>query len=307
MFLPLYCSDGWADRYDVTEGYQREATGGITIKLQSPDVKWFDEYYLKLRPETNLRNPWFPEFWQHRFQCRLKGHAQENFKYNRTCNSRMSLKEQYVQDSKMGFVINAIYSMAYGLHFMQQALCPGYAGLCDAMKPIDGRTLLEFLMKTNFSGVSGEGILFDENGDSPGRYEIMNFKKMGKDSFDYISVGSWDSSGLKMDDDEIWSNKNTIIRSVCSEPCEKGQIKVSDGWADRYDVTEGYQREATGGITIKLQSPDVKWFDEYYLKLRPETNLRNPWFPEFWQHRFQCRLKGHAQENFKYNRTCNSK
>ncbi|KAK6486525.1 metabotropic glutamate receptor 5-like [Huso huso] len=222
----LLGSDGWADRYDVTEGYQREATGGITIKLQSPDVKWFDEYYLKLRPETNLRNPWFPEFWQHRFQCRLKGHAQENFKYNRTCNSRMSLKEQYVQDSKMGFVINAIYSMAYGLHFMQQALCPGYAGLCDAMKPIDGRTLLEFLMKTNFSGVSGEGILFDENGDSPGRYEIMNFKKIGKDYFDYISVGSWDSSGLKMDDDEIWSDKNTIIRSVCSEPCEKGQIKV---------------------------------------------------------------------------------
>lgn len=26
----------------------------------------------------------------------------------------------------MGFVINAIYSMAYGLHNMQQALCPGY-------------------------------------------------------------------------------------------------------------------------------------------------------------------------------------
>lgn len=26
----------------------------------------------------------------------------------------------------MGFVINAIYSMAYGLHNMQRALCPGY-------------------------------------------------------------------------------------------------------------------------------------------------------------------------------------
>lgn len=26
----------------------------------------------------------------------------------------------------MGFVINAIYSMAHGLHNMQQALCPGY-------------------------------------------------------------------------------------------------------------------------------------------------------------------------------------
>ncbi|KAK2519046.1 hypothetical protein Q9966_014077 [Columba livia] len=219
-------SDGWADRYDVTDGYQREAVGGITIKLQSPDVKWFDDYYLQLRPETNHRNPWFQEFWQHRFQCRLEGFPQENPKYNKTCTSQMTLRTQHVQDSKMGFVINAIYSMAYGLHNMQLSLCPGYVGLCDAMKPIDGRKLLESLMKTNFTGVSGDMILFDENGDSPGRYEIMNFKKMGKDYFDYINVGSWDNGELKMDDDEIWSEKNNIIRSVCSEPCEKGQIKV---------------------------------------------------------------------------------
>ncbi|KAM6342468.1 metabotropic glutamate receptor 5 isoform 1-T1 [Podargus strigoides] len=222
----LLGSDGWADRYDVTEGYQREAVGGITIKLQSPDVKWFDDYYLQLRPETNHRNPWFQEFWQHRFQCRLEGFSQENPKYNKTCTSDMTLRTQHVQDSKMGFVINAIYSMAYGLHNMQTSLCPGYVGLCDAMKPIDGRKLLESLMKTNFTGVSGDMILFDENGDSPGRYEIMNFKKMGKDYFDYINVGSWDNGELKMDDDEIWSEKNNIIRSVCSEPCEKGQIKV---------------------------------------------------------------------------------
>lgn len=50
---------------------------------------------------------------------------------------------------------------------------------------------------------------------------------MGKDYFDYINVGSWDNGELKMDDDEVWSKKNSIIRSVCSEPCEKGQIKVT--------------------------------------------------------------------------------
>ncbi|XP_075905969.1 metabotropic glutamate receptor 5b [Nelusetta ayraudi] len=222
----LIGSDGWADRYDVTDGYVREAAGGITIKLQSADVKWFDDYYLKLRPENNPRNPWFPEFWQHRFHCRLKGHLQESSKYNRTCGKRESLRQQYAQDTKMGFVINAIYSMAYGLHNMQRVLCPGFQGLCDAMRPIDGSKLLDFLMKTNFTGVSGEGILFDENGDSPGRYEIMNFKKMGKDYYDYINVGSWDNRGLKIDDDEIWPNKDSIIKSVCSEPCAKGQIKV---------------------------------------------------------------------------------
>ncbi|CAL8361637.1 unnamed protein product [Merluccius merluccius] len=222
----LVGSDGWADRYDVTDGYVREAAGGITIKLQSADVKWFDDYYLKLRPDNNHRNPWFPEFWQHRFHCRLKGHPQESPKYNRTCSKRESLRQQYAQDTKMGFVINAIYSMAYGLHNMQQALCPGYQGLCDAMRPIDGATLLDFLMKTNFTGVSGEGILFDANGDSPGRYEIMNFKKMGKDYYDYINIGTWDNRGLRIDDDEVWASKDAIIKSVCSEPCDKGQIKV---------------------------------------------------------------------------------
>ncbi|XP_034148951.1 metabotropic glutamate receptor 5 isoform X2 [Esox lucius] len=241
----LVGSDGWADRYDVTDGYHREAAGGITIKLKSAYVTWFDDYYLALQPDENTRNPWFPEFWQHRFQCRLVGHPQENNKYNRTCSSKESLRQQYAQDTKMGFVINAIYSMAYGLHTMQQALCPGYQGLCDAMRPIDGRKLLEFLMRTNFTGVSGETIHFDQNGDSPGRYEIMNFKRLGRDGNDgaggdygdgggddgedhysYIHVGSWDQGGLRMDDEEIWPNSSSLIQSLCSLPCQKAQIKV---------------------------------------------------------------------------------
>ncbi|XP_034539932.1 glutamate receptor, metabotropic 5a [Notolabrus celidotus] len=222
----LVGSDGWADRYDVTNGYQKEAAGGITIKLKSAYVTWFDDYYLNLKPDSNLRNPWFPEFWQHRFQCRLRGHPLESTLYNRTCTWRESLRHQYAQDTKMGFVINAIYSMAYGLHAMQQTLCPGYKGLCEAMRPIDGRTLLEFLMKTNFTGVSGEDILFDQNGDSPGRYEIMNFKHIGEEEYAYIHVGSWDQGGLKMNDEEIWSNDSEVITSVCSEPCQKAQIKV---------------------------------------------------------------------------------
>uniref|UniRef100_H3C0U3 Metabotropic glutamate receptor 5 n=1 Tax=Tetraodon nigroviridis TaxID=99883 RepID=H3C0U3_TETNG len=222
----LVGSDGWADRYDVTDGYQKEAEGGITIKLKSAYVTWFDHYYLKLTPDSNVRNPWFPEFWQHRFQCRLRGHPQENTVYNRTCTWRESLRHQYAQDTKMGFVINAIYSMAHGLHSMQEALCPGFKGLCEAMRPIDGRKLLEFLMKTNFTGVSGETIHFDQNGDSPGRYEIMNFKLIGEDEYAYIHVGSWDQGGLQMNDQEIWSNSSEVIQSVCSEPCQKGQIKV---------------------------------------------------------------------------------
>lgn len=70
----------------MVEGYEQEAEGGITMKLQSEVVKSFDDYYLKLRLDTNTRNPWFPEFWQYRFQCRLSGHPQENKNYKRVCS-----------------------------------------------------------------------------------------------------------------------------------------------------------------------------------------------------------------------------
>ncbi|XP_061602335.1 metabotropic glutamate receptor 1 isoform X2 [Cololabis saira] len=222
----LVGSDGWADRYEVVEGYEQEAEGGITMKLQSEVVKSFDDYYLKLRLDTNTRNPWFAEFWQYRFQCRLAGHPQENKNYKKVCTGNESLNENYIQDSKMGFVINAISAMAHGLHDMHKELCPGQTGLCEAMDPIDGSKLLDYLLKSSFRGVSGEEIYFDENGDTPGRYDIMNLQSVEDDRYDYINVGSWHEGMLSIDDSKLWMNNSDVVRSVCSEPCSRGQIKV---------------------------------------------------------------------------------
>ncbi|XP_056282763.1 metabotropic glutamate receptor 1b [Pseudoliparis swirei] len=231
----LIGSDGWADRVEVVEGYEREAVGGITVKLQSDEVSSFDDYFPKLKLSSNTRNPWFPEFWQYRFQCRIPGHPLENLNYARNCSEDddlelqdgyESLEDHYVQDSKMGFVINAIYAMAHGLHDMHTVLCPGHVGLCDDMKPVDGSHLLDFLLKTSFAGVSGEDIWFDENGDSPGRYEIMNFQRVEPSVYDYINIGSWHEGVLSLNDDMMQMNRSDMVRSVCSEPCNRGEIKV---------------------------------------------------------------------------------
>ncbi|KAJ8353215.1 hypothetical protein SKAU_G00207820 [Synaphobranchus kaupii] len=137
-----------------------------------------------------------------------------------------NLEENYVQDSKMGFVINAIYAMVHGLHDMHRELCPGHKGLCNAMDPVDGSKLLDFLLKTSFAGVSGEEVWFDENGDTPGRYDIMNLQYVDSDQYDYINVGSWHEGMLTIEDNAIQMNRSEMVRSVCSEPCSRGQIKV---------------------------------------------------------------------------------
>lgn len=77
-------------------------------------------------------------------------------------------------------------------------------------------------------------------------------------------------------------------------------FNFSDGWADRDDVTRNYEEQAWGGLSIRIHSPYVESFDKYYWSLKPESNIRNPWFKEFWETKFQCILKSresHFAEN----------
>lgn len=60
----------------------------------------------------------------------------------------------------------------------------------------------------------------------PSRYDIMNLQGLGDDRYDYLNVGSWHEGILSIDDYKLWLNSSDMVRSVCSEPCSKGQIKV---------------------------------------------------------------------------------
>lgn len=59
------------------------------------------------------------------------------------------------------------------------------------------------------------------------RYDIMNLQYTDADRYDYVHVGTWHEGVLNIDDYKIQMNKSGLVRSVCSEPCLKGQIKVS--------------------------------------------------------------------------------
>ena len=54
----------------------------------------------------------------------------------------------------------------------------------------------------------------------------MNLQSTGGDEYDYLLVGSWHEGMLTMDDGKLWINSSEMVRSVCSEPCSRGQIKV---------------------------------------------------------------------------------
>lgn len=64
-------SDGWADRQDVVNEFEEQAVGSISIRIHSPYITSFDDYYFSLNPFENRRNPWFREFWEDKFNCTM--------------------------------------------------------------------------------------------------------------------------------------------------------------------------------------------------------------------------------------------
>lgn len=48
-------------------------------------------------------------------------------------------RDTYRQDAKLRFVIKAIYTLAHGLHKMQQSICGvGTEGMCGRLVPFNG-------------------------------------------------------------------------------------------------------------------------------------------------------------------------
>jgi hypothetical protein len=87
LYVLATSSDGWNTRNDVVADMEESFVGGVSIKLYSPDIADFDQYYFSLRP-NNTRNPWFVEFWQERFRCYIDGPDRDD-RFDRPCNGSL--------------------------------------------------------------------------------------------------------------------------------------------------------------------------------------------------------------------------
>uniref|UniRef100_A0A2I2Z3G0 Glutamate metabotropic receptor 4 n=1 Tax=Gorilla gorilla gorilla TaxID=9595 RepID=A0A2I2Z3G0_GORGO len=138
---------------------------------------------------------------------------------------RIGQDSAYEQEGKVQFVIDAVYAMGHALHAMHRDLCPGRVGLCARMDPVDGTQLLKYIRNVNFSGIAGNPVTFNENGDAPGRYDIYQYQ-LRNDSAEYKVIGSWtDHLHLRIERMHWPGSGQQLPRSICSLPCQPGERK----------------------------------------------------------------------------------
>lgn len=150
-------SDGWGRQMKLLEGLEEQAEGAITVELQSKSIPGFDEYMAELTPAGNSRNPWFGEYWEDTFDCVLDVNNTRR-KTNRTVNLcapdlKLTGERGYVQESKVQFVVDAVYSFAYAMHMLQRDMCGDNEGLCVNMSNYDkGMFYKTYLLNVSFTG-----------------------------------------------------------------------------------------------------------------------------------------------------------
>ncbi|KAI3357627.1 hypothetical protein L3Q82_016037, partial [Scortum barcoo] len=287
-------SDSWGAKSSPIHQLEDVAVGAVTILPKRSSIEGFDEYFTALTLENNRRNVWFAEFWEENFDCRLlSASKREDTSRKCTGQERIGIDSKYEQEGKVQFVIDAVYAMAHALHNMQRDLCPDHPGVCPQMESAEGKTLLKYIRNTSFNGEqlhtesrwgpydaladlssAGTSVVFNKNGDAPGRYDLFQFQMTNSSIPEYKVVGQWVEtlqlrwylrlitllltplflccvSPLAQLEELQWPDgEQEVPISVCSLPCKTGERKkrvkgmpccwhceLCDGYQYQYDET----------------------------------------------------------------------
>ncbi|XP_031660185.1 metabotropic glutamate receptor 4 isoform X2 [Oncorhynchus kisutch] len=242
-------SDSWGSKISPILNQEEMAEGAVTILPKRQPIRGFDRYFISRTLDNNRRNIWFAEFWENNFQCKLSRHALKKGSGIKKCTNheRIGKDSSYEQEGKVQFVVDAVYAMAHALHNMHKELCPGKVGLCSKMETINGTMLLKFIRNVNFTGIAGTPVIFNVNGDAPGRYEIYQYQ-MKHNTTEYKIIGHW-ADQLHLETKEMrWPGGTwQVPQSICSQPCHPGERKktvkgVPCCW--HCERCDGYQYQA---------------------------------------------------------------
>ena len=185
-------SDAWARSISTVHQVNETAAGLYGFAPLTFHNDEFNEYFSQLTVNNNKRNPWFPEFYAAVAECTL----------NETCDHDANVTQlpRYEQGNFIPLVIDAVYTYAHALQNYLNENCDSPVEwfqsnrTCRNQKrELTGALLLEYIGRTDFRSPSMNRVLFDDEGNVEGMYEILNYQFDGKE-YKFVSVGAWDSS-----------------------------------------------------------------------------------------------------------------
>ena len=180
----------------------KEIVAGMwgVIPFSGPN-KPFVKYYSELLAESNVRNPWFRDFYQEHFDCFIGRNCS-----NVSVTAHPDYQEQF---ALVPPVIDAVYSVAHAIHNSIMDNCPkpvvwhpNNRSCQGQTNTISGEMLADYLYDVNFASPTGNVIRFDKSGNIESKFNILNYQVMQaclncNTTYQLVQIAHWDSTATK--------------------------------------------------------------------------------------------------------------
>ncbi|KAL7400736.1 hypothetical protein ABVT39_016945 [Epinephelus coioides] len=192
-------SDAWITDHSLTDSEGHSIlVGSLGFTVSKAQIPGLEEHLRQLHPSQFPDSQFVRDFWEDVFDCTLNDTTNTQRKL---CSGNESLQnvESYFTDvSELRFTNNvykSVYAVAHALHSLvtcEEQRGPFLNGSCADTTNIQPWQVLHYLQNINFTTSQGERVMFDQNGDSPARYELINLQQVTSGNMHVSTVGIFD-------------------------------------------------------------------------------------------------------------------
>ncbi|XP_061073496.1 extracellular calcium-sensing receptor-like [Conger conger] len=216
--------------------------GTLGFALRKGNIQGLGSFLTRFQPKDLPSDPFVQEFWEVVFGCSFTNDSTPSASVRPKCTGSESLdnvESIYTDVSQLRAtysVYKAVYAVAHAIHNMlscQPGAGPFENGGCPDVSSLQPWQILHYLRSVNFTTPVGEATHFDENGEPPASYDIINWQVGAQGRVEFVKVGEFDTVDRlhsKFDIDVkrvIWGGgQNKVPVSVCSMPCSPGTRKA---------------------------------------------------------------------------------
>ncbi|XP_068129501.1 extracellular calcium-sensing receptor-like [Hyperolius riggenbachi] len=233
--ITFVASDAWSTTsVQSIETYSELLVGTIGLAFYSGAIPGFKRFLGAIHPAMPLGRDWIRIFWEEAFGCKFEK------EHNSTGVLDMVFKqctgEENLENIQNSFTdvsnLRTTYNVYAAVHIVAQALedlnnCISFEGTmsnnhCADIYHFKSWQLLHFISKVRVKLNDGRIFHFDENGDPPAVYDIVNWQLTPDGAIRQMKVGSYDSAagpGQVLTINSIfYLLKEPIVRPLLKKP-----------------------------------------------------------------------------------------
>ncbi|XP_075434320.1 extracellular calcium-sensing receptor-like [Ascaphus truei] len=243
----LLASEGWSTApFLSVDKYSGLLSGTIGFALPSGKIPEFKEFLNSIHPSMSTGGEWVKIFWEEVFSCKfpdlknLTGSSGTSTKQCTEAENLEGIQNSYndVSDLRATYnVYTAVRVVAKALQDLidcREGEGPFSHGRCSDIWSFRPWQLLHYVKKVRLRLSSGRELFFNENGDPPAVYDIVNWQQSQAGGIKPVKVGSYDTGAaighvFTINASAVhWaSGGREVPLSLCSSSCPPGFRKAA--------------------------------------------------------------------------------